>query len=95
MSLAATIRLAKALAAVLLVPPGAFAQAEIEPGGPTPATLSVSPEEITVTAGEGAQLNATVLDGDGNEIEAEVLYLPLYGQYWNLEERTWGSISSR
>ena len=62
----------------------------IEPGGLTPATLSVSPEKITLIAGEGAQLNATVLDGDGNEIEAEVLYLPLYGQYWNLEERTWG-----
>ena len=31
-----------------------------------------------------------MLDGDGNEMEAQVLYLPLYGQYWNLDERTWG-----
>ena len=90
MSLATTLRRAKALAAVLLVPAGAFAQAEVEPGGPTPATLSVSPEEITLTAGEVAHIDATVLDADGNEMEADILYLPLYGQYWNLEERTWG-----
>ena len=90
MSLYATLRHSTALAAVLLVPVDAFAQAGTEQGGPTPATLSVSPEEITLTAGEGAQITATVLDADGNEMEAEVLYLPLYGQYWNLEERTWG-----
>ena len=86
----ATLRRGTACAAVLLVPAGAFAQAGIEAEGPRPATLSVSPEEITLAAGESARIDATVLDGDGNEIEAEVLYLPLYGQYWNLEERTWG-----
>lgn len=90
MPLPPTLRHAKALAAVLLVPAGALAQAGVEQVGPTPATLSVSPEEITLTAGEGAQITAKVLDGDGNEMEAQVLYLPLYGQYWNLEERTWG-----
>ena len=90
MSLYAALRHSTALAAALLVPVDAFAQAEAEQGGPTPATLSVSPEEITLTAGEGAQITATVLDAGGNEMEAEVLYLPLYGQYWNLEERTWG-----
>ena len=90
MSPITTLRRAQALAAVLLVPAGVSAQAEVEPIGPTPASLSVSPEEITLTAGEGAQLQATVLDADGNEMEADVLYLPLYGQYWNLEERTWG-----
>ena len=79
-----------ALAAVLLVPAGAFAQAEPEPDASVPATLTVSPEELTLTAGESARISATVLDGDGNEMEAEVLYLPLYGQYWRLEERTWG-----
>ena len=79
-----------AVAAGLLIPAGAFAQAGSEADGPAPATLTVSPEEITVTAGESARIRATVLDGDGNEMEAEVLYLPLYGQYWNLEERTWG-----
>ena len=31
-----------------------------------------------------------MLDADGNEMEAELLYLPLYGQFWNLEMRTWG-----
>ena len=33
-----------------------------------------------------------MLDGDANEVEAEVLYLPFYRLYWNLEERTWGDI---
>ena len=79
-----------AVAAGLLIPAGAFAQAGSEADGPAPVALTVSPEEITVTAGETARISATVLDGDGNEMEAEVLYLPLYGQYWNLEERTWG-----
>ena len=75
------------LAALLLIPAGALAQEE---EGPRPASLTVSPEEITLTAGETAQIEATALDGDGNEIEAEFLYLPLYGQFWNLEMRTWG-----
>ena len=78
------------VAAVLLVPAGAFAQAEAEQDVAAPHTLAVSPEEITLTAGETARIRATVLDGAGNEVEAEVLFLPLYGQYWNLEERTWG-----
>ena len=55
------------------------------------ASLSVAPEEITLTAGGTAQFEVAVLDEDGQEIEdAEVLYLPLYGQFWNLEKRTWG-----
>ena len=81
---------ATVFAAVLLVPGVASAQAEGEPDGPAPAKLTVSPEEITLTAGDSARIDATVLDADGNEMEAEILYLPLYGQYWNLEERTWG-----
>ncbi|MDE2971008.1 MAG: hypothetical protein OXU35_01755, partial [Acidobacteriota bacterium] len=75
------------LAALLLIPVGALAQDE---EGPQPASLTVSPEEITLTAGETAQIEATALDEDGNEIEVEFLYLPLYGQFWNLEMRTWG-----
>ena len=75
------------LAAVLLIPAGALAQDE---EGPKPASLTVSPEEITLTAGETAQIDATALDENGNEIEVEFLYLPLYGQFWNLEMRTWG-----
>ena len=90
MSLYTPFRRTALLAAMLLVPAGAFAQAEAEQESPAPATLTVSPEELTLTAGETARLGATVLDGDGNEVEVEVLYLPLYGQYWNLEERTWG-----
>ena len=90
MSLYTPFRRTAMLAAVLLVPAGAFAQAETEPEAPAPETLTVSPEELTLTAGETGRIRATVLDGDGNEVEAEVLYLPLYGQYWNLEERTWG-----
>ena len=81
---------AAALAVVLLVPAVAFAQAAAAQEAAAPNTLTVSPEELTLTAGETARISATVLDGDGNEVEAEVLYLPLYGQYWNLEERTWG-----
>jgi hypothetical protein len=75
------------LAALLLIPAGALAQDE---EGPRPASLTVSPEEITLTAGETAQIEASALDEDGNEIEVEFLYLPLYGQFWNLEMRTWG-----
>ena len=75
---------------LLLVPAGGFAQTEVEPDGPKPASLTVLPEEITLTAGETAQIEATVLDADGNAMEAELLYLPLYGQFWNLEKRTWG-----
>ena len=55
------------------------------------ASLSVVPEELTLEAGEATRLEVTVLDEAGVEIEdAEVLYLPLYGQFWNLEKRTWG-----
>ena len=73
-----------ALAAILLAAP-ALGMQEGEP-----ASLTVSPEEITLTAGDTLQIQATVLDENGGEVEAEVLYLPLYGQYWNLDERTWG-----
>ena len=75
------------LAALFLIPASALAQDE---EGPSAASLTVSPEEITLTAGETAQIEATALDEDGNQIEVEFLYLPLYGQFWNLEMRTWG-----
>ena len=81
-------RFAALAAALLIVPAAAFAQVGAE--GPKPASLTISPAEITLTAGETAQIEATVLDADGNEMEAELLYLPLYGQFWNLEMRTWG-----
>ena len=78
------------LAALAILPAAASAQSEAASDEPQPASLTVSPEEITLTAGETAQIGATVLDEAGNEVEAEILYLPLYGQYWNLEKRTWG-----
>ena len=80
--------LKSALALSLALP--AFAQEEAA-GERRAASLKVSPEEITLTAGDTAQFEVQVLDEAGVEIEdAEVLYLPLYGQYWNLEKRTWG-----
>ena len=58
---------------------------------PAPAKLVVEPDELTVRIGQTVELRATVLDADGNEIDdVPVLFLPLYGQYWNLTERTWG-----
>ncbi len=56
-----------------------------------PATLEVSPPGLELRAGDTARLEATVRDASGMTVEdAEILYLPLYGQYWNLEHRTWG-----
>ncbi len=56
-----------------------------------PATLEVLPAALELRAGETAQLAATVRDANGVVVEdAEILFLPLYGQYWNLEHRTWG-----
>lgn len=57
---------------------------------PEPASLVVQPSELTLRVGESAKLEATVKDSDGNVLDRRVLFLPLYGQYWNLEERTWG-----
>lgn len=58
---------------------------------PQPAELRVEPNALTVRIGESVELRATVLDAEGNELtEVPVLFLPLYGQYWNLTERTWG-----
>ena len=83
-------RVAALAAALMILPSAAFAQSEAESAEPKPASLTVSPEEITLTAGETARIEATVLDEAGNEVDAELLYLPLYGQFWNLEMRTWG-----
>ncbi len=70
------------LAALLVAHPAAAQE---------PATIEVTPAELELRAGDTAQLEAVVRDADGMVVEdAEVLYLPLYGQYWNLEHRTWG-----
>ncbi|HSF14387.1 MAG TPA: hypothetical protein VLK65_02410 [Vicinamibacteria bacterium] len=57
---------------------------------PEPASLVVEPSELTLRVGQSAKLAATVKDSEGNVLDRRVLFLPLYGQYWNLEERTWG-----
>ena len=55
-----------------------------------PASLSVEPTEIVMDIGDERAITATVKDSTGNVIEdATVLYLPMHGQFWNLEERTW------
>ncbi len=66
---------------------GALAQ---DGDAPEPAELIVEPTELSLEVGTSAQLTATVKDADGNELDVRVLFLPLYGQYWNLDERTWG-----
>ena len=66
-----------------------FAAAQ-EESGAVPSELMVEPEALTLNIGESAKLEATVKDADGNVLDVRVLYLPLYGQFWNLEERTWG-----
>ncbi len=78
------LRLALAFSAVAAVASGQEDAREA-------ASIEVTPAELRLVAGEAIQLEARVLDADGALIEdAEVLYLPLYGQFWNLERRTWG-----
>jgi hypothetical protein len=48
------------------------------------------PEALTLAPGESARLEATVKDAAGNRLDVPVLFLPLYRQFWVLEERTWG-----
>ena len=59
--------------------------------GRTPNTVQVEPAEINMRVGESVQLQVTVLDADDATIDnAPVLYLPLWGQFWNIESSTWG-----
>ena len=55
-----------------------------------PEELVVSPSEIVMRVGETRTIEAKVLDADGNELDVPVLMLPMYGQFWNLDHRTWG-----
>ena len=55
-----------------------------------PASIEVSPTELELRVGDSVQLRATVRDADGNELDVPVVFLPLYGQFWNLEQSTWG-----
>ena len=55
-----------------------------------PSKLIVEPKTLSLRVGESAKLDATVLDAAGNTLDVPILFLPLYGQFWNLEHRTWG-----
>ncbi len=56
-----------------------------------PATLEVSPERLELGVGESVQIEAVVRDDAGRHIDgAPLLYLPVWGQFWNLEQATWG-----
>ena len=66
-------------------------EAEADGEARAAASVEVTPAELELVAGETAQLEVRVLDAEGAEIEdADVLYLPLYDQFWDLERRTWG-----
>ncbi len=56
-----------------------------------PASIEVSPAELELVVGDSVQLQVIVRDVDGTLIEdSPVLYLPEWGQFWNLDQRTWG-----
>ncbi len=55
------------------------------------ATIEVTPPELDMAVGESVRLKVVVRDADGEILEdALVLYLPEWGQFWNLDQRTWG-----
>lgn len=60
-------------------------------GQATPSRVEVAPEALDMAVGESVQLTATVRDADGDVVEdAELLWIPVWGQFWNLERNTWG-----
>ncbi len=62
-----------------------------ETAAQSPATIEVSPEYIELAVGESVQIDVVVRDAAGEVVEdALVLYLPEWGQFWNLGARTWG-----
>ena len=63
-----------------------------DPGteAPTPTRIEVEPAALDMQVGESTQLHVTVRDAEGATLDVPVLYLPFYGQFWNLEARTWG-----
>ncbi|NKB87226.1 MAG: hypothetical protein GKS06_03270 [Acidobacteria bacterium] len=76
------------VAAALLVL-GAWTPAQQEEG--TPATVDVLPAELEMAVGDSVQLEVTVKDAAGEAMSSPtVLYLPEWGQFWNLDQRTWG-----
>ena len=56
----------------------------------TPTKIEVNPTELKMQVGESVQLSVTVTNVEGTTLDVPVLFIPLYGQFWNLETRTWG-----
>ena len=56
----------------------------------TPAKIEVDPAELNMQVGDSTQLNVTVTNVEGTTLDVPLLFIPLYGQFWNLETRTWG-----
>ena len=56
----------------------------------TPVKIEVDPAELNMQVGESTQLNVTVTNVEGTTLDVPLLFIPLYGQFWNLETRTWG-----
>ena len=56
-----------------------------------PASIEITPVELDLEVGDSVQLEVIVRDASGDPIEdAPVIYLPVWGQFWNLGLRTWG-----
>lgn len=80
------MRLLMLVALVLTLPANAQ-----ESSSQQPAAVEVSPEAIELAIGESMQIEVAVRDAAGAVVEdALVLYLPEWGQFWNLDARTWG-----
>jgi hypothetical protein len=69
----------------LVVSPAAWAQPAA-----VPATVEAAPEALALRVGDSARITATVKDAEGRVLDVPVLFLPNYGQFWNLDQRTWG-----
>jgi hypothetical protein len=65
--------------------PGASAQP-----ASVPATVEVAPAALDLRVGDSAQITATVKDAAGQVLDVPVIFVPNYGQFWNLDQRTWG-----
>lgn len=61
-----------------------------EPPAAVPASLDVEPLSLSLRVGEQARITAVVRDAAGQPVDVPVLFVPNYGQFWNLDQRTWG-----
>ena len=82
------MRVIRSFAAVLVAV--AFAAGASAQPAAQPETLEVTPASLELRVGDDATLTATVKDAAGQVLDVPVLFLPNYGQFWNLDQRTWG-----